>query len=198
MKPILFCSFLIVIFSFSCKPKPLDNLKEVALTVEENKVKRMSRHQIAAETHRVADSVLTVIKAEQQQKLTQNPNDVALCLFTTADAYFTFQKKYQGRLQQLRSSSEVKALQAEMENLRKYRNELSEPGGNFPATFQTLTDSLLYVRPVKAEELICAPEENDSAAEKNLGYWVFRMPKQKLIEIKTVKVKPKPAKGPNW
>ena len=198
MKPILFCSFFIAIFSFSCKPKPLDNLKEVALTVEENKVKRMSRHQIAAETQRVADSVLTVIKAEQQQKLTQSPNDVALCLFTTADSYFTFQKKYNGRLQQLQSSSEIKALQAEMENLRKYRNELSEPAGNFPATFQTLDDSLLYVRPVKAEELICAPEKNDVAAGKNLGFWVFRMPKQKLIEIKTVKVKPKPANGPNW
>ncbi|KAA9331894.1 hypothetical protein [Adhaeribacter soli] len=198
MKPILFCSILIAIFSFSCKPKPLDNLKEVALTVEENKVKRMSRHQIAAETQRVADSVLTVIKAEQQQKLTQNPNDVALCLFTTADAYFMFQKKYNGRLQQLQSASEIKALQAEMENLRQYRNELSEPAGNFPATFQTLTDSLLYVRPVKAEELICAPEKNDVGAEQHLGYWVFRMPKQKLIEIKTVKVKPKPAKGPNW
>jgi hypothetical protein len=41
--------------------------------------------------------------------------------------------------------------------------------------------------------LVCAAEK----AAQN-GFWVFRVPKQRLIEIKTVKVKPKPAKGPNW
>ena len=80
-----------------------------------------------------------------------------------------------------------------MAELRKYRNELSENEGKFPTTFQTLTDSLLYVRPVKNAELVCAPEKGVQN-----GFWVFRIPKQRLIEIKTVKVKPKPAKGPNW
>lgn len=168
------------------------------MTVEENKVRRMSRQQIAAEAKRVGDSVLAVIKAEQEQNLAKKPDDVALCLFTTANAYRQFQEKYYGRLQRLRTQAELNKLQAEMENLRKYRNELSEPSGQYPSTFQTLNDSLLYVRPIKAEELVCEPEKGDTAAEKSLGFWVFRMPKQQLIKIKTVKVKPKPAKGPNW
>ncbi|MFC5270766.1 hypothetical protein [Adhaeribacter terreus] len=189
MKPILFCSILIAFFSFGCKPKPLDNLKEVALAVEERKVKRMSRQQIATETRRVADSVLTLILQEQQRLVTTD----SACNFVFTQPYQQFQKKYFGRAEMISAAADVQKLETEMAELRKYHNELSENEGKSPATFQTLTDSLLYVRPVKNTELVCAKEK---VAEN--GFWVFRVPKQRLIEVRTVKVKPKPAKGPNW
>ncbi|MBK0404247.1 hypothetical protein I5M27_14720 [Adhaeribacter sp. BT258] len=189
MRSVLFCSFLLAFFGFSCKPKPLDNLKEVALAVEQRKVKRMSREQIAAETQRVADSVLTLVFKNQQELAAKD----SACNFVFTKPYRQFQQKYHGRAVMVADAEDLKKLENEMAELRKYRNELSENEGKLPATFQTLTDSLLYVRPVKNKELVCAPEK---AGQQ--GFWVFRMPKQRLIEIKTVKVKPKPAKGPNW
>lgn len=200
MKPILFCSFLLAFFSFSCKPKPIDNLKEVARQAEENKVKRVSRAQLGRETQRVADSVLKVVFAEQQRQLQERPNDISACLFSTAEAYRNFKRTYNGNFRQVRREAELQQLQAELAELRKYRNELSETEGKFPATFQTLTDSLLYVRPLQQDELICALKDPAGASEVTAepGFWVMRVPKQKFVEIMTVKVKPKPEKGPNW
>jgi hypothetical protein len=86
----------------------------------------------------------------------------------------------------------MQKLQAEMAELRRYRNQLTEPANELPATFQTLNDTLLYVREVSDGQTLCATKVADT------GFWVFRMPKQKFVEILTVKVKPKPAKGPNW
>ena len=189
MKPVLFCSILIAFLGFGCKPKPLDNLKEVALAVEQRKVKRMSREQIAAETQRVADSVLTLVFKAQQELTAKD----SVCNFAFTKPYRQFQQKYHGRAAVVADAKDLQKLETEMAELRQYRNELSEPAGKFPATFQTLNDSLLYVRPLKNGELVCAAEK----AAQN-GFWVFRVPKQRLIEIKTVKVKPKPAKGPNW
>src|SRR5690606_20002846 len=122
MKPLLFCSFLLAFFNFSCKPKPLDNLKEVALKVEENKVKRMSRAQIAAETQRVADSVLTLVFAAQQELVAKD----SVCEMAFTRPYRAFQQKYNGRAELVLNATELQKLNAEMANLRKYRNELSE------------------------------------------------------------------------
>jgi hypothetical protein len=191
MKPVLFCSFLLAFAVFSCKPKPLDNLKDVAKQAEENKVFRVPREKLASETQRVADSVLTLVLADQKHVQTSKPSD-SLCDLSQTKPYREFQQKYNGRAQPVTDIALLNDLQAEMQNLRKYRNELSEPEGNFPATFQTLNDSLLYVRPIKAGEGICGNTNTPS------GFWVFRFPKQKFVEILTIKVKPKPAKGPNW
>jgi hypothetical protein len=194
MKPVLFCSFLLAFLSFACKPKPLDNLKEVAKQAEENKVFRVSRERFASETRRVADSVLTLIIADQKKLLAQNPKDTAACNFAMLQPYQEFQKKYNARLALISGKTEIMKLEQEMEELRKYRNELSipVPGNKFPATFQTLNDSLLYVRPAKVEEVFCAGAAPES------GFWVFKFPKKRFVEILTIKVKPKPAKGPNW
>jgi hypothetical protein len=193
MKSLLFCSFLLAFLSFACKPKPLDNLKEVAKQAEENKVFRVSRERFASETRRVADSVLALVIADQKQLLAQNPNDTAACNFAMLKPYQEFQEKYNGRLALVTGKPELSKLFAEMEELRKYRNELSipVPGNKYPATFQTLNDSLLYVRPAKVEENNC--KENEES-----GFWVFRFPKQRFVEVLTIKVKPKPKKGPNW
>lgn len=191
MKPLLFCSILLAFLGFGCKPKPLDNLKEVALQVEESKVRRVSRGDLAKETQRVADSVLTLVLSERQQAFMGKPTADSLCSFADYLAYRQFQGKYHGRALVVSAPTEVQKLNAEMEELRRYNNQLPEKKAGFPATFQTLTDSLLYVRQISAGQQLCK-------ATPASGYWVFRMPKQKLIEIKTVKVKPKPAKGPNW
>ena len=92
MKPVLFCSILLAFLGVGCKPKPLDNLKEVALAVEERKVKRMSREQIAAETQRVADSVLTLVFNAQQQLTAKD----SACHFVYSQPYRGFLKKYFG------------------------------------------------------------------------------------------------------
>ncbi|HSI90153.1 MAG TPA: hypothetical protein VK927_03505 [Adhaeribacter sp.] len=180
---------MIAILSFSCKPKPIDNLKEVARQAEENKVKRVSRPQLAREAQRVSDSVLVLVLTEQFRLL---PIDSALaCNFRQTNTYRSFREKYNGRAALVSAKEGIEKLEAEMAELRKYRNELNEPGGNFPATFQTLNDSLLYVKRAKPEEMYCEQAAGES-------YWVFRYPKPNFVEIMTVKVKPKPAKGPNW
>lgn len=192
MKPVLFCSFLIAFFGFSCKPKPLDNLKEVARQVEERKVRRVSRAQLAKETQRVADSVLTAVVLSARQKfLTGNTKSDLSCVFREYAAYQEFQAKYHGRVEVVFEAPALAKLQTEIAGYRKFNNQLPENKPGFPAVFQTQTDTVLYVRQIIAGQKLCerSPES---------GFWVFRMPKQKLIEIMTVKVKPKPAKGPNW
>jgi len=198
MKPVLFCSFLIPFLAFSCKPKPLDNLKELARQDEENKVKRVSRAQLAQETQRICDNVLVqVLSARQAVSMTNAAADT-LCNFRDYAPYQQFQEKYKGRAQLLTDPNALKKLTAEMEELRKYRNELPENTGQFPATFQTLNDTLLYVREVEEGQTLCAAGNANAAANAENRFWVFRLPKVKFVEIMTVKVKPKPVKGPNW
>src|SRR5688572_30727461 len=192
MKPVLFCSFLIAFLSFSCKPKPLDNLKHVARQAEENKVKRVSRAQLAAETQRVADSVLTLILSARQQAFMAEVKNDTLCSFKDYHAYRQFQEKYSGSAVLVWHPTEVQKLNQEMTEIRKFNNQLPENNESFPATFQTQTDTVFYVRKVEAGQQLC------SSIPVNNGFWVFRFPKQKLVEIMTVKVKPKPAKGPHW
>jgi len=191
MKPALFCSILLAFSVFSCKPKPLDNLKEVARQVEEQKVRRVSRGQLAKETQRVADSVLTLVLSARQQTFMGKPTADSLCSFSDYLAYRQFQQKYHGRASVVSGASETQKLNAEMDEHRKYNNQLPEKKAGFPATFQTQTDSILYVQQIAKGQQLC-PETPAS------GFWVFRISKQKLIEVMTVKVKPKPAKGPNW
>lgn len=192
MKPFLFCSILLAILGFSCKPKPLDNLKHVARQAEENKVKRVSRAQLAAETQRIADSVLTLVLSARQEAFMAAVKHDTLCSFSNYLPYRQFQEKYHGRANLVSAPAEVQKLTAEMAEVRKFNNQLPENKEGFPATFQTQTDSVFYVRKVENGQQLCA-----SVSGKN-GFWVFRFPKQKLVEIMTVKVKPKPAKGPNW
>ncbi len=192
MKPLLFCSILIAFLSFSCKPKPIDNLKHVARQAEENKVKRVSRAQLAKETQRVADSVLTAVVLSARQKfLTGNTKSDLSCVFSEYAAYQEFQAKYNGRVDIVFETPAIAQLNTEIAEYRKFNNQLPENKPGFPATFQTQTDTLLYVRPIEAGQQLC---EQSPAS----GFWVFRFPKQKLVEIMTVKVKPKPAKGPHW
>ena len=192
MKPVLFCSFLLAFLSFSCKPKPLDNLKHVARQAEENKVKRVSRAQLATETQRVADSVLTLVLSARQEAFMAEVKTDTLCSFADYLPYRAFQEKYQGRAEVVWQKADVQKLNAEMAEIRKFNNQLPENKEGFPATFQTQTDTVLYVREIADGQQLC------SSIPANNGFWVFRLPKQKLVEIMTVKVKPKPAKGPNW
>ena len=191
MKQVLFCSILLAFLSFSCKPKPLDNLKHVARQAEENKVKRVSRTQLAQETQRISDSVLTLVLSERQQQFMGEVKADTLCRFDHYVAYRQFQDRYLGRAYVVNQPADVQKLNAEIAEMRKFNNQLPENKEGFPAAFQTQTDTVFYVRAVAAGQQLCSaiPAE---------GFWVFRFPKQKLVEIMTVKVKPKPAKGPNW
>ena len=191
MKQVLFCSILLAFLSFSCKPKPLDNLKHVARQAEENKVKRVSRTQLASEMQRVSDSVLTLVLSERQQQFMGKVKADTLCSFRNYLAYRQFQDKYLGRAYVVNQPANVQKLNAEIADMRKFNNQLPENKEGFPAAFQTQADTVFYVRAIAAGQQLCSaiPAE---------GFWVFRFPKQKLVEIMTVKVKPKPAKGPNW
>src|SRR5687768_2536754 len=124
MKPALFCSILIAFLSFSCKPKPLDNLKHVARQAEENKVRRVSRAQLATETQRISDSVLTLVLSARQQAFMAEVKNDTLCSFKNYHAYRQFQDKYNGRASLVFAPTEIQKLNAEMAEIRKFNNQL--------------------------------------------------------------------------
>src|SRR5687768_14406819 len=122
MKPVLFCSILIAFLSFSCKPKPLDNLKHVARQAEENKVKRVSRAQLAKESQRVSDSVLTLVLSARQQIFMAEVKNDTLCRFADYHAYRQFREKYKGRAYVSWQPADIQKLKAEMAEIRKFNN----------------------------------------------------------------------------
>jgi hypothetical protein len=192
MKPVLFCSILIAFLSFSCKPKPIDNLKNVARQAEENKVFRVSRQRLAQETQRIADSVLTLVLSARQEAFMGEVKTDTLCSFDDYLPYRQFQEKYKGRAYVVWQPAEKQKLAADIAEVRKFNNQLPENKEGLPATFQTQNDTVFYVRKVEGWQQLCA---SVPVAD---GFWVFKFPKHKLVEVMTVKVKPKPAKGPNW
>lgn len=156
------------------------------MQVEENTVKRVPREELAKEMIRVSGNVLDSLMLPLSESNTAG----VTCDFSGSIAYNRFKQKYKGNIRLVEETSELTKVEKTLETERKFMNELSPEPGKYPLVFRAQSDSLLYI--------------SKTAPGKSCGHnpatdvWLVSVPKQEIIKSLTLKVKPKPKKGPNW